>query len=130
MSISQRAIAANEMPEHEKEHHRGQNRLVTDDDVGNALRWLAENASIVGQARARLVKAGHMIKHVEALLYLSSDEKTVDAKKASVRASKRWLAAVDEEAEAAGDFEKMRALREAASARIDAWRTESASLRR
>ena len=128
-SISQRALAASEMPEREKDEHRGRNRLVTDDDVGNALRWLAENAADLGHARARLIKSGHMIKHVEALLFLASGEKTVDAKKAAVRASRKWLDAIDEEAAAAGDFEKMKALREAASARIECWRSESATLR-
>ena len=107
MSISQRALDASEMPEREKDEHRGRNRLVTDDDVGNALRWLAENAADLGHARARLIKSGHMIKHVEALLFLGSKEKTVDAKKASVCASQKWLEAVDEQAAAAGDFEKL-----------------------
>lgn len=127
-SISQRA-APKSMPEREIAQHKGSNRIVTDDDVGNALRWLAENAAEIGEAKARIVKAGHMIKHVEALLFLASEEKTIDAKKASVRVSKKWLDAVDEEAEAAGEFEKMKALREAANARVEAWRSETATLR-
>ncbi len=129
MSTSQRAIAHTQMPEHEQREHHGRNRIVTDDEVGDALRWLATNAREVGQARGRLVKAGHMIKHVEALGYLGSEEKTVDAKKASVKASQRWLKAIDEEADAAADFETMKALREAAAARIECWRSESATLR-
>lgn len=128
-TISQRAIGVRDMPDNEQAEHRGRNRLVTDDEVGDALRWLATNAREIGEARARLVKAGHMIKHVEALLFLASVEKTVDAKKASVRASEKWLEAINEEAEAAGHFEQLKALREAAAARIEAWRTESASLR-
>lgn len=127
--ISQRALGIRDMSEREQAEHKGRNRLVTDDEVGDALRWLASNAKEIGDARARLIKAGHMIKHVEALLFLASTEKTVDAKKAAVRAASRWLDAVNEEADAAGEFEKMRALREAAAARIEAWRTESASMR-
>ena len=127
-SISQRA-APKSMPEREITQHKGSNRIVTDDQVGDALRWLAENAAELGAAKARLVKSGHMIKHVEALLFLASDEKTVDAKKARVRVSQRWLEAVDEEASAAGEFEKMKALREAANARVEAWRSETATLR-
>lgn len=126
---SQRAIGVRDMPEHEKRQHQGANRLVTDDQVGDALRWLAANAREVGQARARLVRAGHMIKHVEALLFLASTEKTVDAKKAAVRASEKWLEAINEEADAAGEFETMKALCEAAAAKIEAWRSETATLR-
>lgn len=128
-SISQRALGVKDMPEREKAEYQGRNRLVTDDEVGDALRWLATNAREVGEARARLIKAGHMIKHVEALGYLASEEKTVDAKKASVKASDRWLDAINEEAEAAGQFETIKALREAAAARIECWRSESATLR-
>lgn len=128
-TISQRALGVKDMPEKEQRQHQGANRLVTDDQVGDALRWLATNAAEIGEARARLVKAGHMIKHVEALQYLRSAEKTVDAKKADVRASEKWLEAINEEAEAAGEFEKMKALREAAAAKIEAWRTQEASNR-
>ncbi len=128
-SISQRAITPKEMPEHEKAHHRGRNRLVSDDEVGDALRWLASNAKEIGEARAQMVRKAHLVKHTEALLFLQSEEKTVDGKKASVKASKRWLSATEEEAVAAGEFEKMKALREAAALRVEAWRTESASMR-
>lgn len=128
-TISQRALGVRDMPEREHRQHQGTNRLVTDDQVGDALRWLAVNAAEIGAARARLIKAGHMIKHVEALQYLASAEKTVDAKKADVRASQKWLDAINEEADAAGEFEKMKALREAASAKIEAWRSETATLR-
>ena len=128
-SISERAVGVRDMPEREKAEHQGRNRLVSDDEVGDALRWLATNARELGEARARLIKSGHMIKHVESLGYLASEEKTVDAKKASVKASKKWLEAINEEAEAAGAFETMKALREAAAARIECWRSESATLR-
>lgn len=128
-SISQRALGIRDIPDREKTEHQGRNRLVTDDEVGDALRWLASNAREIGEARARMVRAGHLVKHTEALLFLASDEKTVDAKKASVKASQRWLDAAEEEAIAAGEFEKIRALREAAALRIEAWRTEAASLR-
>ena len=129
MSISQRAIGVKDMPEREKAEHQGRNRLVTDDEVGDALRWLATNAKEIGEARAQMVRSAHLVKHTEALLFLASEEKTVDAKKADVKASKRWLEAAEEEAVAAGEFEKMRALREAAALRVEAWRTESASMR-
>lgn len=105
------------------------NRIVSDEELEKALDWLRDNATDIGEARSRLVKAGHMVKHIEALLFLASLEKTVDAKKADVRMSTRWLSAIDEEADAAGEFEKMKALREAAALKIEAWRSESANYR-
>ena len=128
-TISQRAIKTAEMPEHEKAEHRGRNRLVTDDEVGDALRWLANSAKEIGDARASMLRTKYLVAHTEALLFLASEEKTVEARKASIKASQRWLDASEEEALAAGEFEKLRALREAAALRVESWRTESASLR-
>lgn len=104
-------------------------KLVTDEQVDSALHFLRESAGQIGKARERMVLADHMVKHVEALLFMASGESSVEAKKQDVKRSEKWLEAVHEEAEAVGEFEKMKALREAALARLDCWRTESATLR-
>ena len=75
-------------------------RIVTDEDVDKALAFLRDSAVQVGAAR-----------------------------KADVRCSDRWLAATADEARAAGEYEKLKALREAAAAKIEAWRSESANYR-
>lgn len=104
-------------------------RIVTDGEVDKALTFLRDSADGIGRAKERLIKAGHMVKHVEALLLLASDERSIEAKKASARVDQRWIDATNEEAEAAGEFEKLKALREAAEAKIEAWRSESANYR-
>lgn len=104
-------------------------RIVTDDEMARALDWLRDNATEIGAARARLIKAERLLAHVEALCIKASDATSDQKKKADARTDKRWLSAAMEEAEAAGEFEKMRALREAASARIESWRTEQANYR-
>lgn len=104
-------------------------RIVTDDEMARALDWLRDNAADIGAARARLIKAERLLAHVEALCIKASDASSDQKKKADARTDSRWLAAAMEEAEAAGEFEKMRALREAASARIESWRTEQANYR-
>ena len=48
---------------------------------------------------------------------------------AMARTTLRYITAITEEADAAGEYEKMRALREAAAAKIEAWRTESSNYR-
>lgn len=105
------------------------NRIVTEEEVDRALSFLRDSAQDVGAARERFVKAGHMVKHVEAPMTLASDEKSVEARKCSAKTTQKWLDAINEEAAAAGEWEKLKALREAASAKIEAWRSESANFR-
>lgn len=104
-------------------------RVADERDVARALEWLRDSAQDIGLAKARLVKAGHMVKHVEALMMRASESKSAEMRKADARCSEKWLAAIDEEAEAAGEYEKLKALREAAAAKIEAWRTEQATYR-
>lgn len=105
------------------------NRIVTDDDVDRALHYLRESAIEIGQSRQQMLEKDALVKRTEAMLFLSSDEKSVEAKKADVKASKKWIEASIEHAVAAGQFETLKALREAAAARIEAWRSESANYR-
>lgn len=104
-------------------------RIVSDMDVDRALSFLRDSADDIGKARGRLIRSGHMVKHVEALLTLASEERSVEARKCQAKTDERWLLAVNEEADAAGEVEKLKALREAASAKIEAWRSESANFR-
>ena len=127
MSISERATAGIVPKPEPKAVSFG--RIVTDGEIGKALDFLRDSAHGIGEAKARLIKAGHMVKHVEALLLLSSEERSIEAKKAAARISQKWIDATNEEAEAAGEFEKLKALREAADAKIEAWRTESSNYR-
>lgn len=104
-------------------------RIVTDEDVEKALSFLRDSAADIGAARQQLAEKEALVKATEAILFLQSEEKSVEAKKADVRASWRWKEVSDEHAEAAGIFERMKALREAAAARIECWRSESANYR-
>lgn len=104
-------------------------RIVTDDDLSKALDWLRDNAKDMGEAKVRLIKAERMLSHTEALLIRMSSASSAEARKADARTDQRWLDAANEEAEAAGAFEKMRALREAAALKIEAWRSEQANYR-
>lgn len=105
------------------------NRIVTDNEVDRALHFLANNARELGQAKARMVKAGHMMKHVEALQYKLSNATSIEARKADARTSEAYVQALNEDAEACGEYEMMRALREAAALKIESWRSEQATYR-
>jgi len=104
-------------------------RIVTETELEKALDFLRDNALALGEAKARLVRAGHMLKHVEALEFKASDATSNDKRQADARTSDAYMAAIVEDAEAAGAYEAMRALREAAALKIESWRSEQATLR-
>lgn len=104
-------------------------RIVTNNEVQSALDWLRDSAKAIGDAKKRATLAGHMLKHVEALMFKASDETSNDKRQADARTSSRYVDAINEDAEAAGDLAKLYSLREAAAAKIEAWRSEQANFR-
>ncbi len=104
-------------------------RIVTDDDLQKALDWLRDNAEDIGLAKAEQVRAGHMIKHVKALEQKRHNEKPASHQEREALASEAYLAALERDAVAAGEYEKMRSLREAAALKIETWRSEQANYR-
>jgi hypothetical protein len=108
---------------------RHQPRIVTDEDLEKALSWLRDSAKEVGDAKARMIRAGHMVKHVEALETKMSTEKSVEARKADARCSNRYLEAIEEDAIATGAYQELVSLREANAMTIEAWRSEAANYR-
>lgn len=104
-------------------------RIVSDEDMERALHFLAQNAAEIGHARQRMLESDALLKRTEAIAFLGSKQTSAEAKKADARASDKWLEASTEAATAAGEFQKQLALREAAAARIEAWRSESANYR-
>jgi len=121
MSISERAAATVQPPK--------LSRIVTEAEVEKALDFLRDSAAQLGQIREEAIKADRYVDHVEAIKTLASDETSDSKRRADARSSQEWLSAVDEAARWAGELEKLRALRTAAEAKIEAWRTESATYR-
>lgn len=105
------------------------NRIVSDAELQKALDFLRDSAKDLGDAKKRAVDAGNKVKHVEALMFKMSDASSNDKRQADARTSTQWLEATTEEAVAAGELIKLQALREAASAKIEAWRSEQANYR-
>lgn len=104
-------------------------RIVTDDELEMALNWLRDNASAIGEAKRQAVLAEKMTKHVKALEMKRHNEMPVSAQEREAYASDAYKRALFAEADAAGEYEKMRALREAAALKIEAWRSEQANVR-
>jgi hypothetical protein len=93
------------------------------------MEYLRNSSHTLGKARERAKLAEHMVKVMEAIEFKRSGEKSADAKKADARTSLKYQEAIVEDAAATGELTKLYALREAASAVIEGWRTESATMR-
>jgi hypothetical protein len=104
------------------------NKIVSEAEVGKALDWLRDNAQDIGTAKAALVEAAHMVKHVLAI-EMQRHEGSAALQEREARASKLYWDACINEAKAAGGYETMRALREAAALKIETWRSENANYR-
>lgn len=105
------------------------NQIVTDEQVEAALDWLRDNAKAIGQAKRDSVKAEHMLKHTKAIAMKLHGELPVSAQEREAYASAQYVNAIDEAAAAAGVFEEMRSMREAAALKIEVYRSSSANYR-
>lgn len=105
------------------------NQLIADSDVERALDWLRDSANEIGEAKARAVKAEHMLKHAKALAMKLHAGLPVSAQEREALASEQYVTCLEEAAAAAGEYEKLKSLREAASLKIEAWRTASSNYR-
>jgi hypothetical protein len=103
--------------------------FVTDDSASDALNWLVSNARALGKAKEKAVLAESMTKRIKALEMSRSEAKTVAEKERDALASQAYLDAITDEAKAAGEYETMRALKDAAIARVEAWRSLQATQR-
>jgi hypothetical protein len=95
------------------------NELVSDAEVDAALDWLRDNAANIGRAKREAVKAEHMLKHTKAIAMSLHGGLPVSAQEREAYASPQYLEAIDKAASAAGVFEEMKSLREAAALKIE-----------
>lgn len=105
------------------------NEIVSDAEVEMALDWLRDNAGEIGKAREEAVRTERMTKHIKALEMKRHNELPVSAQEREAHASQAYVDALTKEAVAAGEFERMRGLREAAALKIEVWRSASANYR-
>lgn len=104
-------------------------RIVNDTELEKALDFLRDNAREIGEVKAETIRASHMLKVTKALVMKAHNELSAAKAEVAAYASAEYLAALERDAIAAGEYEKLRALREAAALKIEAWRTESSNFR-
>lgn len=103
--------------------------FISDEQAGKALEWLLKNARDLGELKRQQILTEAMTKRVKAIETARSDGKTVAERERDALASQAYLEAITAEAEAAGRYEECRALKDAAVARLEAWRTLSSNAR-
>ena len=103
--------------------------IVDDAEIEKALDFLRNSALDIAAARESAVRAAHMVKHVKAIEMKRNNELPVSRAEAEALASAAYLAAISQDAVAAGEFEKLKALREAAASKISVWQSCGANYR-
>lgn len=104
-------------------------RIVTEAELEKALEFLRDSAKALGDAKAETVRASHMVKVTKALCMKLFNDKPVSVQEREALTDERYMAALERDAVAAGEYERLRGLREAASMKIEAWRSEQATWR-
>lgn len=106
--------------------------MISDEDAEAAVTFLRDNAVEAAQARADRIYIEQFRKTVKAQLMKEYENKGVTTSVAQEReayADPRYLQQLDAIQEAVFRDEKCRFLREAAMAKLEAWRTLSANER-
>lgn len=103
--------------------------MIADTDIEKALDWLRDSAKQIGAAKADTIRCSHLLKHTKALMMKQFNDLPVAAQQREAEASDAFRKALEADAIAAGEYETLKSLREAAAMRIEAWRSASANYR-
>lgn len=102
--------------------------MITERDVQTSVDYLFESAVESAKARADRAVLEQGLKRIKAL-EMQKVGGAVSAQERDAYASEAYQTALDGLREAIFKDEKMRALRDAHAARIEAWRTQQATMR-
>ncbi len=102
--------------------------IVTDDNIHDALAYLAIDPHPFALARKDVVDAENKAKQIYARAFLSADG-SVAAKEATAEISPEYVEAKNDEATAIQELERHKARARAAEMLIEVWRSENANAR-
>ena|SRR3990167_2373125 len=103
--------------------------MIPEEEIETAVAWLIKSAPAIAQARAEMVFADEYRKSLKAILMTESNEPAANAREQFAYAHPKMLAHLQEIKRTVLNFEKLRAQREGATMKIEAWRTQSATYR-
>lgn len=102
--------------------------MVTEDQVQRAVDYLRNTAEEYGKACGRLAYLDGNLRRVKSLEMLEA-KGTLGEREAQAYASQAYKEALEQLEEATATRETLRAMRDAAQARFEQWRSEGASRR-
>jgi hypothetical protein len=103
--------------------------VISDDDIQRAVDWLRDNAPVAARCRATREYLSEYTKALRATLMRGHASLPVAAQEREALADERYLDHLSALRIAVEDDEKMRWLKAAAEAKIEAWRTQAANQR-
>lgn len=103
--------------------------MIDENEVQRSVDYLHETAGAGAMARANRIVLEHGLKRVKALAMMKRNNLPVTAQEREAYASDEYGMALDGLRQAIFEDEQHRALRDAHSAKIEAWRTAEATRR-
>lgn len=103
--------------------------MISEKNVSDALIYLSDDPHPLAIARFNLTVAENKSRETFARLFMASNEKTNDAKKAGVECNSEYVDAKKAEADAVLEMERHRSRTKAADVLIECWRTEQSNIR-
>ena len=103
--------------------------MINESRMEAALEFLASTDKDCAELKAQVSRLEYACKLARARMFLVSEEKSVEAKKADAERSHDVQEAEDRLAEGIAAFESMKAQRTTAEITCDLWRTEAANQR-
>lgn len=103
--------------------------MISDEAAEKAVDYLRDSAGQAAEARNHVVVTEAWIKVVLSEVMAKQSESSIAAAEAAARRSPEYKEAIMAHGEAVKRWETYRMLREAATARLEAWRTQSSNER-
>ena len=103
--------------------------MIAEDDIEKAVDFLRDSAPEIAKARARLAYVTEYRKSLKAILMSESKANTSAEREQLAYCNSAYLRHLKEIESATLDFEKLRAQREGAMMKIEAWRSMNANYR-
>lgn len=103
--------------------------MITVEQIDADVTWLLSSAPDIAQARADMVVLEQGLKRVKAVAMSGHKALPISAQEREAYASEEYATALAGLREAIYRFERLRAERDARSARIEAWRSIEATRR-
>lgn len=103
--------------------------MISEEEVEASVTYLQATADASARARANRVVLEHGLKRIKALGMMKCNNLPVSAQEREAYASPEYETALDGLRQAIFEDERHRALRDAHSAKIEAWRTAEATRR-